>query len=74
MLTEGRPRVVLDQDPPPPIDKVGEERQINHLRTNILAPEKPSCPGRQQRPVTHREIYLARSEERREDQAADLKD
>jgi hypothetical protein len=27
----------LDQDPPPPIDEVGEERQIHHLRTNILA-------------------------------------
>jgi hypothetical protein len=29
----------------PYIDEVREERQINHLRTNILAPEKPPRPG-----------------------------
>jgi hypothetical protein len=37
----GHPRVVLDQDPPPSIDEVEEDRQIHHFRTNILAPEKP---------------------------------
>jgi hypothetical protein len=64
----------LDQDPSPPIDEVGEERQIHHLRVNILALEKPSRPGRQRRPPTRRETDLAGSEERREEQAVDLKD
>jgi hypothetical protein len=44
MSTGGRPRVVLDQNPSPHIDKAREERQINHLRTNILAPEKQISP------------------------------
>jgi hypothetical protein len=64
----------LDQDPPPPIDEVGEERLINHLWTNTLAPEKPPRLGRQRKPATHRETDLVRSEERRENQAANLKD
>jgi hypothetical protein len=40
----------LDQDPLPPIDEVKEERQIHHLQINILALDKPLCPGRQQTP------------------------
>jgi hypothetical protein len=35
-VDRGRPCVVLDQDPPHPIDEVGEKRQIDHLRTNII--------------------------------------
>jgi hypothetical protein len=35
----------LDQDLSPPIDEVGEEREIHHLRTNILAPEEPPRPA-----------------------------
>jgi hypothetical protein len=70
----GRSRAVLDQDPPPPVDEVKEERQFNHLQTNILALEKLSHPGRHRRPATHRETDLARSEERREDQVADIKE
>jgi hypothetical protein len=35
----------LDQELPHPIDKVGEIRQIHHLRTNILALEHPPRPG-----------------------------
>jgi hypothetical protein len=44
----------------------------------ILAPEESSRPGRQRchgksrTPATHRETDLARSEDRREDQAANL--
>jgi hypothetical protein len=30
----------LVQDPPSPIDEVGEERQIHHLRTNIFTSEE----------------------------------
>jgi hypothetical protein len=33
---------------------VGEERQIHHHQTNILAQEKPSRLGRQHRLATHR--------------------
>jgi hypothetical protein len=55
----------------PPIDEVGEERQFHHLRTNILAPAKPSRLNRQR---YTKKTDLARSEDRREDQVADPKD
>jgi hypothetical protein len=40
-----------NQELPPPIDEVREERQIHHLQTNILAPEKSPRPGRQRKPA-----------------------
>jgi hypothetical protein len=64
----------LDQELSPRIDEVRQERQIHHLRTNILAPEKTPRPSRQRKPAKHRETNLARSEEQREDIAIDLKD
>jgi hypothetical protein len=41
MSTEGRSRAVLDQDPPPPIDELGEDRPI--------LDEDPPHPPPQQR-------------------------
>jgi hypothetical protein len=35
----------LDQDLPHPIDEVGEEWKIHHLRANILSLEKPPRPA-----------------------------
>jgi hypothetical protein len=63
-----RPRTSFNQDPPHPIDEVGEQQQIHHLRTGILALEHPTRPdtqcrrGQRRTLATHREIDLKNNE------------